>query len=226
MSRPSLKHTVYTELARLGKAIASPIRLELLDLLAQTPRTVEALARQTEQNLANVSQHLQVLRAARLVEAEKEGLYVTYRLAGDEVGAFYRSLRGLGEARLSEIEDVARTYRKARGQLEPVDHEALIARVQRGEVTVLDVRPAEEFAAGHLPGALSIPIAELQRRLDALPTGKEVVAYCRGPYCVYALDAVKLLRSKGFSATRLEDGVPEWRARGLSVEISSLEARS
>ena len=217
------KDAIYEQFARIGKAVSSPTRLELLDLLSQAPRTVEALASQTSQSMANVSQHLQVLRAARLVEAEKDGLYVTYRLAGAEVGAFLLTLRHLAEARLVEVEHVTRTFLEERGALEPVDQEALIKRVKRGEVTVLDVRPVEEFHAGHIPGARSVPLSDLKRHFASLPKSREVVAYCRGPYCVLAIEAVNVLRARGFKAVRLDEGIPEWRARGLPIEVSPSE---
>jgi len=214
------KDTVYTLQAQTGKAVASPRRLELLDLLAQGPRTVETLARETAQTIANTSQHLQVLRGAHLVEADKRGLYVTYRLAGEEVSRFCLALRHLAESRTEELKRAAQGFLEARGQLEPIDQEALLARIRRGEVTLLDVRPGEEYHAGHIPGALSVPLAELERRLSELPRRREVVAYCRGPYCVLAIEAVARLRARGYRASRLEAGVPDWRARGYPVETS------
>lgn len=212
------KDAIYEQFARLGKAVAAPKRLELLDLLCQGPRTVEALAEQAALSLANTSQHLQVLRAARLVAAEKKGLYVEYRLADDEVCRFFVALRGLAEARLAEVDQVTRAYFERRGALEAVEGDELLRRVKAGEVTVLDVRPSEEYRAGHLPGALSIPVAELKARLKELPKAREIVAYCRGPYCVMAVEAVELLRKKGFKAQRLEQGVADFRARGLRIE--------
>jgi len=219
MSTPQrrFKDAIYEQLARVGKATSAPKRLELLDLLCQGPRTVEALAGQAALSVANASQHLRVLRAARLVEAEKKGLFVEYRLADDEVCAFFRSLRGLAESRLSEIEQVTRQFLEARGSMSPIDRDALVARVRSGEVTVLDVRPVEEYRAGHIPGALSVPLAELERWLADVPRDRDVVAYCRGPYCVMAVDAVATLRKHGFNAVRMEEGVPDWRARGLPV---------
>lgn len=221
------KDTIYEQFARLGKAISAPKRLELLDLLCQGPRTVEALAEQAAISVANASQHLQVLRAARLVEAEKKGLYVEYRLAGDEVCRFFLGLRGLAETRLAEVEQVAREYFEQRGMMEAVEGDELLRRVRSGEVTVLDVRPAEEYRAGHIPGALSIPVGELKARLKELPKDRDVVAYCRGPYCVMAVEAVELLRKKGFKAHRMEQGVVDWRARGWSTERDrQIELRS
>lgn len=221
MAKPrptSLKTAVYEQIARIGQATSSPSRLELLDLLSQGARTVEVLATQTGQSVATTSHHLQVLRRARLVDAEKSGLYVTCRLADPQVGRFLLELRGLAESRLAEIEQVTRQYLERRGALEPVDNEELVRRVRAGEVTLLDVRPHEEYVAGHIPGALSVPLADLANRLGDLRKRRDVVAYCRGPYCVMALDAVDLLRRRGFRAHRLEHGVPEWRARGWRVE--------
>ena len=219
------KDSIYEQFARVGKAVSAPKRLELLDLLCQSPRTVEALANEAGISVANASQHLQVLRAARLVEAEKHGFYVEYRVADDQVCRFFRSLRELAETRLAEIERVTRAYLSERGAMEPVQSDELLRRVRDGEVTVLDVRPAEEYRAGHIPGALSVPISELKKRLAQLPKEREVVAYCRGPYCVMAIEAVELLREKGFKAHRLEQGVVDWRARGWRIERSKEEVR-
>jgi rhodanese-related sulfurtransferase/DNA-binding transcriptional ArsR family regulator len=220
------KDTVFALQADTGKAVASPRRLELLDLLAQGPRTVEALARETSQTVANTSQHLQVLRSARLVEAEKRGLYVTYRLAGEEVARFCLALRQLAESRTMELEAAATAFLEERGQVESVDQDALIARVKAGKVTLLDVRPSEEYEAGHIPGALNFPLSELERRLSQLPRRREVVAYCRGPYCVMAIEAVARLRARGYRASRLEAGVPDWRASGYRVETGPGVARA
>lgn len=213
------KDAIYEQFARIGKALASPRRLELLDLLCQGPRTVEALSGEAGQSVANTSQHLRVLRAARLVEAEKSGLFVTYRLADGQVCSFFQALRELAESRLAEVERVTREFLEERGALEPVDRRVLVERMRRAEVIVLDVRPREEYRAGHIPGAISVPLAELKRRLDTLPRDREIVAYCRGPYCVLAIEAVEVLRERGFRAHRLEDGVPEWRARGFEVAV-------
>jgi rhodanese-related sulfurtransferase len=215
---PSLKTAIYEQIARIGQATASPSRLELLDLLSQGPRTVEALAKQTGQSVATTSHHLQVLRRARLVDGEKAGLYVTYRLADPQVGDFFLELRQLAESRLAEVQQVTRQYLEQRGALEPVDNEELVRRVRAGEVTVIDVRPREEYVAGHIPGAISVPLADLPKRLRDLRKRRDIVAYCRGPYCVMSLDAVDLLRRKGFRAQRLEHGVVEWRAQGWRVD--------
>jgi rhodanese-related sulfurtransferase/predicted transcriptional regulator len=208
---------IYQQLARIGQAVASGPRLALLDLLRQGPRTVEALAQEVGLTLANASQHLKVLRQARLVEAEKRGVFVTHRVADQAVDDFYGALRGLAETRLAEVEQIARAFVEKRGSLEPVDRERLLQRIQSGEVTVLDVRPREEYGAAHIPGALSVPLKELESRLASLPKDREIVAYCRGPYCVLAPEAVKLLRVRGYDAVALGDGVAEWRARGLPV---------
>src|SRR3990172_3287640 len=181
------KDAIYRQLARVGKAVASPRRLELLDLLAQGPQTVERLARETGQSVANTSQHLQLLRRARL----------------------------------AEIRRITRDFLADRGALEAVDQAVLVGRVQRGEVTLLDVRPVEEYAAGHILGAVSVPLRELEHRLAGLPKRRQIVAYCRGPYCVLAMEAVARLRALGFKALRLEDGIPDWRARGLPVAVGA-----
>jgi rhodanese-related sulfurtransferase len=213
------KDAIYEQIARIGKSLGSGPRLEILDLLCQGPRTVEVLAGQLGQSVANTSRHLQVLRRARLVEAERDGVYIRYRLADREVCAFFLSLRQLAESRLLEVEQITREFLDARSTLDPVDGRVLIERVRSGEVTVLDVRPTEEYLAGHIPGAVSIPLDQLEERLAELPRNGEIVAYCRGPYCVMALDAVDTLRTHGFEATRFEEGVPDWRARGFDVAV-------
>ena len=218
------KDSVYGQLARIGQALASPKRLELLDLLCQGPRTVERLAGQIGMSVAATSHHLQALRGARLLEADKHGQFVEYRLADPQVCALFLALRKLGESRLAEIEQVTRLYLESRNALEPVDRSALLRRVRAGEVTVLDVRPAEEYAAGHIPGAHSVPLADLKRRLSELPRKGEIVAYCRGPYCVMSVEAVSVLRAAGFKAVRMEDGVADWRARKWPVETGERPA--
>lgn len=202
--------------------MASAPRLGLLDLLRQGPRTVEALAKEAGLTLANTSQHLKVLRLARLVETEKRGLYVTYRLADETVDGFYRALRGLAEARLAEVQQIARAFAEKRGSLEPIDRRLLMRRMRAGEVTVLDVRPAEEYRAGHIAGAVSLPLKELEKKLKSLPKEREVVAYCRGPYCVFAPEAVMTLRRHGYTARAMDDGVAEWRAHGLPVAVGEV----
>jgi rhodanese-related sulfurtransferase len=208
---------LYQQLARLGQALASGPRLALLDLLRQGPRTVEALAQQAGLTLANASQHLKVLRQARLVEAEKRGIFVTYRVADQAVDSFYASLRGLAEKRLAEVQQIARSFVEKRDSLEPVVRALLLRRARAGKVTILDVRPLEEYRAAHIAGAVSVPLKDLAKYLGRLPKSREIVAYCRGPYCVFAPDAVKLLRARGYRASALGDGVGEWRARGLPV---------
>jgi rhodanese-related sulfurtransferase/DNA-binding transcriptional ArsR family regulator len=211
------KNTIYEQLARVGKAFAGTKRLELVDLLSQGPRTVEALAQQASISVANASQHLRVLRAARLVETEKKGLYVEYRLADEKVAELFVAFRDLAEARLAEIAQVKTDYFRRRQAMEPVASDELLRRAKRGEVTVLDVRPEEEFRAGHVAGALSIPVDDLRARLGELPKDREIIAYCRGPYCVMAVDAVELLRAAGFSAHHIERGVTELRVSGVKV---------
>lgn len=218
MAPERFRNSLYEQLARLGKALSAPRRLELLDLLCQGPRTVEALAAQANLSVANASQHLQVLRAAGFVEAAKKGLYVEYRVADAAVGKLFLSLRGFAESHLAEIEQVTRSYLEQRGALEAVAGEELLRRVRSREVIVLDVRPSEEYRAGHIPGAVSIPLAELKARLKELPSGREIVAYCRGPYCVMSIEAVRLLRRSGRKAYRLEQGVLEWQARGWRID--------
>lgn len=211
------KDSIYAQFARVGKAVASPKRLELLDLLSQGPRTVEALAREADLTVANASQHLQVLRSARLVEAEKVGLFVTYRLAEDRVADLLGLVRTLAEEHLAELDRITRRFLAGREGMEPVDREALIQKVREGSVVVLDVRPSEEYRAGHIPGAISVPLEVLESHLSQLPRDREIVAYCRGPYCVLAVEAVGILRASGFHAARLEDGVPQWKAQGFPV---------
>jgi len=231
MDNRAFKDQIYDQFGRLGKSLASPKRLEMLDVLCQGPHTVESLATATGQTLANASQHLKVLRTARLVEAEKRGLYVTYRLVGTEVCDFFLAFRRLAESRLAEIERITRLFLDSRDVLEAVDQATLLGRVRRGEVVVLDVRPEQEFRSGHIPGALSVPLAELEHRLAELPRDRQLVAYCRGPYCVMSIEAVEILRRHGRQAARLEIGVPDWRALGLPLEsptdpVPSAQGRS
>jgi rhodanese-related sulfurtransferase len=212
------KRDIFTNLARIGTALSSPTRIEFLELLAQAERNVEQLANLTGTTVANTSQHLQKLRQAGLIVGRKEGLYVFYRLAGDQVVGLLSALGQVGEAYLAEVERIVRLYLTQKDDLEPVPAKELLERARKGLVTVLDVRPPEEYAAGHLPGAINIPIHELEKRLRDLPKGREVVAYCRGPYCLMSYDAVAMLRKKGMKARRLEAGMPEWRLAGLPVE--------
>ena len=211
------KDALYSQFARIGHAMASPRRIELLDLLGQGEKTVEMLAEQIATPIKNTSAHLRALRQARLVETRREGTYMYYRLADDDVLRLLRALEALGHSRLADVQQVVRLYLDGRDELEPVTLKKLRQLMRAGDVTVLDVRPAEEFKAGHIPGALSIPVSSLKRRLRELPKNREVIAYCRGRYCVYSLEAVTLLRKHGFDARRAEQGMPDWRAAGLPV---------
>jgi rhodanese-related sulfurtransferase/DNA-binding transcriptional ArsR family regulator len=209
------KREVFANLARIGTALSSPVRLELLELLAQGERSVDELSTLTGATVANTSQHLQKLKQASLIVGRKEAQFVRYRLAGDEVVALLDALGVAGQAYLADVDRIVRMYFTAKDEMEPVPAADLLERAKKGLVTVLDVRPREEFAAGHLPGAINIPIHELAKRLAELPKRKEVVAYCRGPYCLMSYDAVQLLRRRGLKARRLKDGLPEWRLAGL-----------
>lgn len=218
MSRPSFKKQLFEQFARVGKALASGHRLELLEFLAQGERTVEALAEVTGLSVANTSQHLQQLRQVGLVATRKQGLHVHYRLADADVSELLGVMQKIAEKQFAEVERIVRTYLTTKDSLDPISRNDLLKRAAEGEVTVLDVRPPEEYAAGHVPGALNIPVKELIAHLQALPQDQEVVAYCRGPYCVLAFEAVSQLRAHGFRARRLEDGFPEWKTAGLPVE--------
>jgi rhodanese-related sulfurtransferase/DNA-binding transcriptional ArsR family regulator len=220
MSQRSAKARLYEELSRVGRALGSPRRLELLEILAQGDRSVEVLARHSGLSVANTSHHLQALREARLVEARKEGLFVYYRLTSPEVFRVVQMIRELGEQHIAEVDRIMRSYFGQRDELEPVSRRELLERSKTGTVIVLDVRPAEEYRAGHIPGAMSVPVDQLEQRLADLPPDKEIVAYCRGPYCVMSYNAVEALRAQGRRARRLVDGFPEWRAEGLPIEVS------
>ena len=213
-----VKSAIYQQLARVAQALASDARLHLLEYLAQTERSVDQLATMTGLSVANCSKHLQALRQAGLVLARKDGLRVYYTLAGDDVSVLLNSLREVAEHRVAEVDRLLRTWLAHRDEMEPVRASEVLERAKRGLVTVLDVRPAEEYAAGHLPGAINVPIGKLESYLSKLPRRKEVIAYCRGPYCLMSFDAVQKLRKGGWKARRLQDGFPEWRAAGLPVE--------
>ena len=217
MAPRELKDPLYAQFARIGHALASPVRLELLDLLGQGEKTVEALAEQSGAGIKNASAHLRVLRQARLVETRREGTYIYYRLADADVSRFVRDLPRPGRTRFAAVAPAPRQFLDDRDELEPVTLAELRRLVREGDVTVLDVRPEDEFVAAHIPGAVSVPVNELKRRLRELPKRREVIAYCRGPYCVFALEAVTLLRKHGFKARRSEDGLPAWRDAGLPV---------
>jgi DNA-binding transcriptional ArsR family regulator len=211
------KRQIFTHFARIAKAMASPNRLELLEALAQGERSVEKLAQATGMPLANVSHHLQVLREGGLVRSRKEGVQVIYRLSDDEIPQMFGCLRRVGERHLAEVELIVREHFANDEGLRPVNHRELATMLKSGEALVIDVRPPEEYEAGHITGAVNIPLNILSRRLTALPRGKEVVAYCRGPYCMLAFEAVKRLRGRGYRARRLEEGFPEWKAEGRPV---------
>ncbi|MDP3515274.1 MAG: metalloregulator ArsR/SmtB family transcription factor [Sulfuritalea sp.] len=218
MSTGNFKQDIYAQLARVAKALGHANRLELLEFVAQGPRSVDELATMTKLSVANASKHLQELRHAGLVRARKEGVRVFYEVAGADVVDLLGALSTVAESRLAEVSQLLRTYITARDDLEPVPAGELLKRVRQGLVTVLDVRPPEEYAAGHVPGAINIAADKLGSHLRRLPKGREVIAYCRGPYCLLSVDAVALLREKGYKARRLVDGFPEWKASGLPVE--------
>ncbi len=215
----AFKNQLYEQFARIGKALASPHRLELLDVLAQCERTVEALAQETGMSVANASQHLQVLRAAHLVAVRREGVSMYYRLADESVFRMWQAVRTVGETQLAEIDRVVQAFLLDRCRLQPIDAQELLQRLNADQVILLDVRPAEEYQTAHLPRARSIPVTELEARLADLPLDREIVAYCRGPYCVFADEAVALLRARGYQARRLAEGLSDWRALGLPVEV-------
>jgi len=212
------KERLYQAIARVAAALGNAGRLQILEFVAQGERAVDALAAMTGLSIANTSKHLQALRQAGLVTARKEGLRVYYSLAGDDVVALVAALRAVAEHRVADVEQLVRVWLAHRDELEPVPAAELLRRVKNGLVTVLDVRPAEEYAAGHVPGAINVPIDRLESYLSKLPKRKEVVAYCRGPYCLMSFEAVEKLRKRGWRARRLQDGFPEWRAAGLPVE--------
>ena len=218
-TKRQFKDQLFEQFARIGKALSNGRRLELLELLAQRERTVEELATEAAMSVANCSQHLQVLRSAQLVEVRRDGLYASYRLADEQVLNLWLSFRQLGEARLAEVSRVVETYLKDRQALQAITNQELVARLKTKDVVVLDVRPEEEFRAGHIAAAQSIPITELEKRLKEIPKRSIVVAYCRGPYCVFADDAVSLLRKHGYEALRLRTGFPEWKMQGLPIGV-------
>jgi rhodanese-related sulfurtransferase/DNA-binding MarR family transcriptional regulator len=221
MSRNNFKHDLFAQFARTGKALSNGNRLELLEYIAQSERSVDALAKVSGLTVANTSQHLQQLRQAGLVSSRKEGLKVFYTLSGDDVIGLLDALRGVAERHVADVERLVNTYLTVKDELEPLPRQELLERVRDGLVTVLDVRPPEEYAAGHVPGAVNVPLSELERYLKALNPKQEIVAYCRGPHCVLAYDAVASIRKKGLKARRLEDGFPEWKIAGLPVETGS-----
>ena len=222
MSSINSKRALYAQFAAVAKAMAHEHRLELLELIAQGERSVETLAGQCGLSIANTSQHLQQLRRAGLVTARRDGKFVLYRLADDSVLAAVAAVHRVAERNVAEVERIVRSYFQERDALEPVSRAELSERMRKGLVTVLDVRPAEEFSLGHLPGAVNVPLSKLARWLSRLDKQSEVVAYCRGPYCVLSFEAVARLRARGFKARRLQDGFPEWKAAGLPIETASM----
>jgi rhodanese-related sulfurtransferase len=218
MSSDAAKERLYQAIGRVAAALGSAGRLQILEFVAQGERSVDALAQLTGLSVANTSKHLQALRQAGLVNARKEGLRVYYRNAGDDVSLLLSSLRGVAEHRAADVEKLLQAWIAHRDELDPVPAREVLARLKNGLITVLDVRPAEEYAAGHLPGAINVPVDRLEKYLSKLPKRKEVLAYCRGPYCLMSFEAVEKLRKRGFKAKRLENGYPEWRAAGLPVE--------
>ncbi len=221
MSISNPKQALYEQFAAVAKALGNPQRLELVEHLAQGPRSVDALASKLCLPIANVSQHLQAMRRAGLVTSERDGKFINYRLADESVLAAFAAIRAVAERHSAEVERVVRGWFDQRDNMEPVSREELASRMNDGLVTVIDVRPADEFALAHLPGAINLPLSELESRLPALEAGREIVAYCRGPWCVMSFEAVAELRKRGFNARRLEDGLPEWKAAGLDVEASA-----
>lgn len=220
-SSESPKQALFAQFAAVAKAVAHPHRLALLEQLAQGERSVDVLADRVRVSIANASQHLQHMRRSGLVTARREGKFVFHRLADDSVLDLLASIRRVAEHNLAEVDRVVRGYFDDRDSMEPVSRADLMDRMKLGLVTILDVRPADEFALGHLPGALNVQVRELEQRLSKLDKSKEIVAYCRGPYCVLSYEAVALLRARGFNVRRLEDGLPEWRAAGLPVETDA-----
>ncbi|MGD8938603.1 MAG: metalloregulator ArsR/SmtB family transcription factor [Gammaproteobacteria bacterium] len=218
MSSNSFKHDLFAQFARVGKALSNGNRLEILEFLAQSERSVEELSSVAGLTIGNTSQHLQQLRQAGLVVSRKEGLKVFYRLSGDDVIDMLNALRAVAERHLAEVERLINSYLSVKDDLEPIPREELLRRVRDGLVTVIDVRPPQEYAAGHVPGAVNVPLDTLENELKDLNTDQEIVAYCRGPHCVLAYDAVEQLRKRGLKARRLEDGFPEWKLAGLPIE--------
>lgn len=222
MSSQGPKHAIFEQFARIAKTLGHAHRLELLELIAQGERSVDVLAQQSGLSVANASQHLQHLLRAGLITNRRDGKYIHYRLADEAVLNLLAGLRGIAERNLAEVEKIVRSYFRARDDLEPVSRDELLRRMRKGAVTVIDVRPEDEFALGHLPGAINIPLRSLRARLSELDQAREIVAYCRGPYCVWSWEAVATLRARGFKVRRLEDGLPEWRAAGLAVIAGGL----
>ncbi|WP_041070481.1 ArsR/SmtB family transcription factor [Thiolapillus brandeum] len=222
MAEESFKKALFAQFARVARAMSNGHRLELLEFLAQSERSVDELARLSGLSVANTSQHLQQLRQAGLVSSRKAGQKVFYRISADDVLMLFNALREVAERHIADVGQLIQTYLEVKDCLEPLPARELLSRVREGLVTVVDVRPPEEYAASHIPGAISIPLAELEQRLDELDPDKEIVAYCRGPHCVLAFDAVAMLRDRGRKASRFEGGLPEWRLQGHEVETGGV----
>jgi rhodanese-related sulfurtransferase len=220
MNKRQFKDKVYKELARITKSMANPHRMEIIELLGQGEFSVEQIAAQTNLTVANASQHLQVLKTAQLVEVNRQGNFIFYRLSNDNVFRAWKALRELGVERIAAIEKVVKEFRKSKSDLETVTIDELIEKLESGKVTILDVRPEAEYNQGHIAGAISIPIDELARRLKELPKRSEIIAYCRGPFCVYADEAVSILSKAGYKAKRLEEGFPDWKLEELPIDVT------
>ena len=220
MNSRTFKDKMYSELARVTKALGNPRRLEIIDLLAQGPYSVEKIARQTGMSIANASQHLQVLKNARLIEVRRQGNFIYHHLANERVFDAWRSLRDLGLFQNAETEKLIGDFYNSRHELEPVNMEELNKRIQKGDSIVLDVRPQEEYERGHIHQAISIPVEQLAERMQELPKDQEIIAYCRGPLCVLSFEAVAMLSKKGFKVTRLKEGFPDWKAMGFPAEMN------
>jgi rhodanese-related sulfurtransferase/DNA-binding transcriptional ArsR family regulator len=220
MNKRDFKNRVYEELAKITKALANPHRLEIVELLAQAEFSVEQIALQTGLSVANASQHLQVLKAAQLVDVTRQGNFIHYRLANTNVFKAWEALRELGVERIAAIEKLVKDFRHSKFQFDSVTIDQLVKKIESGKITILDVRPSAEFNAGHIANAVSIPIDELSGRLKELPKRNEIIAYCRGPFCAFADEAVAILVGAGYKATRLEEGFPDWQIQDLPVEVS------
>jgi len=218
MDGREFKDLIFEQFARIANAFASPKRLEIIDILAQGERDVESLCRHTSMTLANTSRHLQILKTARLVDIRREGVRIFYRLGDIEVLRCWMHLQSLAEKRTAEIREIARMFFEERGAMEPISKEELRERMRNNDVVVIDVRPFEEYRSDHIPGAISIPLSELKNRIEELPQDREIVAYCRGPYCVLSAEALEILKNAGLKALRLKEGLPEWKESGYPVE--------
>ncbi|TDE09350.1 ArsR/SmtB family transcription factor [Dyadobacter psychrotolerans] len=219
MQKQEFKDRIYSELATLTKAMANPYRLQIIELLAQGSRTVEEIAGQLTLSIANASQHLQVLKGANMVSLQKEGHYAHYRLANEDIYAVWQSLRDLGINRMAEIDRTLREFREEKSSFQAISIDELLQKIDQDNVLILDVRPEKEYKAGHIPQALSVPIDQLAQRIVDCPAGQEVIVYCRGPFCVFADEAVELLRERGITASRLDEGFPDWKRRQLPISV-------